>query len=95
MGWTQLNTWVRMTAPDNAVFIAQAAPWSPPTGGAVSGQAIWMDAKDEKDVKNDAEGQAWRQNCLLRRHARCALPVEKPLWTRLDDAELEEDASIR
>ena len=25
MGWRQLNTWVRMSAPDTAVFIAQAA----------------------------------------------------------------------
>ena len=31
MGWQQLNTWVRMTAPDTAVFIAQATPWSPST----------------------------------------------------------------
>ena len=34
MGWQQLNTWVRMTSPDTAVFIAQAAPWSPSTNGA-------------------------------------------------------------
>ena len=26
MGWQQLNTWVRMTSPDTAVFIAQATP---------------------------------------------------------------------
>src|SRR5512143_4126163 len=42
MGWEQLNTWVRMTAPDKAVFIAQAAPWSPSTNGAVHGDAVWM-----------------------------------------------------
>src|ERR1017187_5004509 len=45
MGWQQLNTWVRMTAPDTAVFIAQAAPWSPSTNGAASGAAVWMDVK--------------------------------------------------
>src|SRR5215467_4682574 len=27
MGWQQANTWVRMSAPDAAVFIAQALPW--------------------------------------------------------------------
>ena len=37
MGWQQLNTWVRMTSPDTAVFIAQASPWSPATNGAVNG----------------------------------------------------------
>ena len=40
MGWKQLNTWARMTSPDSAVFIAQAAPWSPATKGAVSGPAL-------------------------------------------------------
>src|SRR5579862_7539102 len=43
MGWQQLNTWVRMTSPDTAVFIAQAAPWSASTNGAVTASAIWMD----------------------------------------------------
>ena len=33
MGWRQLNTWVRMSAPDTAVFIAQALPWSPSNSG--------------------------------------------------------------
>src|SRR3984885_12998901 len=42
MGWQQLNAWARMTAPDTAVFIAQAAPWSPATAGPVTGQAIWL-----------------------------------------------------
>src|SRR5271165_5063463 len=49
MGWQQLNTTFRMTAPDIAVFIAQAAPWSPATKGPVTGSAIWVDIKDEKD----------------------------------------------
>src|SRR5271163_3170776 len=51
MGWQQLNTWVRMTSPDTAVFIAQAAPWSPATSGPVTGQAIWLDVKSEKDLE--------------------------------------------
>src|SRR5215471_10595042 len=48
MGWQQLNTWVRMSAPDAAVFIAQASPWSPATNGAVTAAAVWVDIKDEK-----------------------------------------------
>jgi PIN domain nuclease of toxin-antitoxin system len=36
MGWQQLNTWIRMTSPDMAVFIAQAGPWSPATNGAIN-----------------------------------------------------------
>ena len=51
MGWRQLNTWVRMSAPDTAVFIAQALPWSASSHGPVNGAAIWMDAKEEKDFE--------------------------------------------
>ncbi len=86
MGWTQLNTWVRMTSPDTAVFIAQAAPWSPATNGAVSGPAIWIDIKDEKDLdkyKGKLGGKIVFYGAM-----RDVPPVEKPLWTRLDDAEL-------
>src|ERR1700739_2548912 len=51
MGWQQLNTWVRMSAPDTAVFIAQALPWSVSSHGPVNGPAIWVDAKEEKDLE--------------------------------------------
>jgi carboxypeptidase Q len=49
MGWQQLNTWVRMTAPDTSVFIAQATPWSPATNGPVSGQAVLVNIQEDKD----------------------------------------------
>src|SRR5579863_4547012 len=50
MGWQQLNTWVRMTSPDTAVFIAQAGPWSASSGHAVSGEAVWIDIKKPEDI---------------------------------------------
>ncbi len=31
LGWQQLNAWARMVAPDTAVLIVQATPWSPAT----------------------------------------------------------------
>jgi len=86
MGWQQLNTWVRMTSPDIAVFIAQAAPWSPATNGAINAPAIWIDVKDEKDFekyKGKLSGKI-----VLWGAMRDVPPVDKPLWTRLDDAEL-------
>src|ERR1700729_4214458 len=49
IGWQQLNTWVRMTEPDTAVFIAQATPWSPGTNGPVSGEAVYVNIQDDKD----------------------------------------------
>jgi carboxypeptidase Q len=86
MGWTQLNTWVRMTSPDTEVFIAQAAPWSPATSGAVSGPAVWIDVKDESDL-NKYKGKLGGK-IVFYGAMRDVPPVEKPLWTRLDDAEL-------
>ncbi len=86
MGWRQLNAWVRMSAPDTAVFIAQALPWSPSSHGAVSGQAVWIDAKEEKDLdkyKGKLSGKI-----IFFGPMRDVKPVEKPLWERRDDADL-------
>ena len=86
MGWQQLNTWVRMTSPDTAVMIAQAAPWSLATAGAVSGSVVWIDVKDEKDL--DKYRGKLAGHIVLYGDMREVKPVEKPLWVRLDDAEL-------
>lgn len=87
MGWEQLNAWVRMTAPDTAVFIAQAAPWSPATKGPVSGGAVWMDIKDEKDFEKYKGKLAGK--IVLLGDMREVKPVEKPLFTRYDDSDLQ------
>src|ERR1039457_3866639 len=86
MGWQQLNTWVRMTAPETAVFIAQAAPWSPATNGAINAPAIWIDVKDAKDLDQYKGKLAGK--IVLYGEMRDVPPVDKPLFVRLDDAEL-------
>ena len=86
MGWRQLNTWVRMSAPDTAVFIAQALPWSPSSHGAVSGQAVWIDAKDEKDLEKFKGKLAGK--IIFFGPMREVKPVDKALWERRDDADL-------
>jgi len=87
MGWQQLNTWIRMTSPDMAVFIAQAGPWSPATNGAVNAPAIWIDVSDEKDFDKYKGKLAGK--IVLYGAMREVPPVEKPLWKRYDDKELE------
>lgn len=87
MGWQQLNTWVRMTSPDTAVFIAQAAPWSPATDGAVTAPVIWMDVKDEKDF-DKYKGKVAGKIVLLG-DMRDVKPVDEPLFTRLDEGDLD------
>lgn len=86
MGWQQLNTWVRMASPDAAVFIAQAAPWSPSTNGAVNGQAVWLNVKKEEDLdkyKGKVSGKI-----VLYGDMREVKPVDKPLFDRSDEKEL-------
>ena len=86
MGWQQLNAWTRMASPDTAVFITQAAPWSPSSNGAVNGQAIWMDVKEEKDLANYKGKLAGK--VVLLGDMREVKPIEKPLFQRMDDKDL-------
>jgi carboxypeptidase Q len=86
MGWQQLNAWARMTSPDTAVFIVQASPWSPPTSGVVNGPATWVDIKDEKDFDKYKGKLAGK--IVLYGDMREVAPVDKPLFSRLEDEDL-------
>jgi hypothetical protein len=90
MGWRQLNAWVRMSAPDTAVFIAQALPWSPSSHGPVSGRAVWVSAKDEKDLEKYKGKLAGK--IVFFGDMRDVKPVDKPLWERRDEANLKTTA---
>ena len=60
---------------------------------AKSGQAIWVDAKDEKDLekyKGKLEGKI-----VFFGEMRDVEPVDKPLWERRDDANLKTRWSFR
>jgi carboxypeptidase Q len=88
MGWRQLNTWVRMSAPDTAVFIAQALPWSPASKGPINGRAIWVNAKDEKDLEKYKGKLAGK--IVFFGEMREVKPVDKALFERRDDANLKQ-----
>jgi carboxypeptidase Q len=86
MGWQQLNTWTRMASPDSAVFITQAAPWSPSSNGAISGQAVSMEVKKEEDL-DKYKGKLAGKVVLLG-EMREVKPVDKPLFERMDEKDL-------
>ena len=86
MGWRQQNAWVRMSEPDTAVFIGQALPWSPSSHGPIHGRAVWVDAKDEKDLEKYKGKLAGK--IIFFGEMREVKPVEKPLFERRDDANL-------
>src|SRR5579871_3978595 len=92
MGWRQLNTWVRMSAPDTAVFIAQALPWSPSSHGPLSGGAVWVDAKDEKGLEKYKGKIAGK--IVFFGEMRAVKPVDKPLFTRDDAASLKHISEV-
>jgi carboxypeptidase Q len=86
MGWQQLNTWVRMSSPDTAVFIAQAAPWSASSNGAIEGPAVYMDVKKAEELdkyKGKVAGKI-----VLFGEMREVKPVDKTLFERYDDKDL-------
>ncbi len=91
MGWQQLNTWVRMTSPDTAVFIAQAAPWSPATKGPVTASAVWVDIKTEADFDKYRGKLAGK--IVFLGEMREVKPVDKPFFVRDEDADLQRIAS--
>src|SRR3954449_4492269 len=50
MGWQQVNTWGRIVTPDSEPIWLQAAPWSPPTNGTVTGEVLYISITDVKDL---------------------------------------------
>ena len=92
LGWQQLNTWARMVAPDTAVLIVQATPWSPSTAGPVTGDVVFVSIQDEKDFDKYKGKLAGK--IVLYGAMREVPPVDKELFDRYTDKELEEIAAF-
>ncbi len=92
MGWQQLNTWVRMTEPDTAVFMAQATPWSASTNGPVTAPAVSVVIEDEKDIAK-YKGKLSGKIVLLGAMRDVPVP-DKPFFERYSDKDLKELESL-
>ncbi len=92
MGWQQLNTWVRMTEPDTAVFVAQATPWSPSTNGPVTAQAISAVINEESDIAK-YKGKLSGKIVLLGPMRDVPVP-DKPFFERDSDQDLKDLESL-
>jgi hypothetical protein len=93
LGWQQLNTWARIAAPDTAVLIVQATPWSPSTPGPVTGEVVFVSIQNEKDFdqyKGKLAGKV-----VLFGAMREVPPVDKPLFERLTDKDLDDIAEFQ
>jgi hypothetical protein len=87
MGWRQIATSVDMASPDTAVFIGQATPWSPPTGGQVHADVVAV-----PDLTNEKDFIAWQGKLsgkiVLYGKAPAIAPDPKPLLQHYDPSEL-------
>ena len=92
LGWQQMNTWARMVTPDTAVLIVQATPWSPSTSGPVSGEVMWVNIQGEKDLDQYKGKLAGK--IVLFGAMRPVPPLEKALFTRSTEKELDETAEF-
>ena len=86
MGWQQINTWARMVSPDPEPLWMQAAPWSPATKGAVSGEVVYVPLADEKEL--DALKGKLAGKIVLLGAMRPTPDITEPLFRRYTDDEL-------
>ncbi len=96
MGWEQESAFLRMVAPVPAVFIAQAAPWSPGTSGnagTVRGDAVLVTIDFGKNAPSLETQTAQykgklRGKIVLYGETRPVGEEDKPLVERYSDEEL-------
>ena len=93
MGWQQINTWARMVSPDPEPLWMQAAPWSPATKGAVSGEVVYVPLADASEL--DALKGKLAGKIVLLGAMRPTPDITKPLFSRYSDAELKEMESYQ
>jgi hypothetical protein len=92
LGWQQLNTWARMVTPDTAVLIVQATPWSPSTSGPVTGDVVFVSIQNDQDIEKYKGKLAGK--VVLYGAMRDVLPVDKPLFQRYTEKELDDLAEF-
>jgi carboxypeptidase Q len=89
MGWIQIGSSVYMAAPDTAVLIAQATPWSPATPGTLTAEVIAVPyPRDESDFA------AWKGKLagkiVLFGRSPAIHPDPEPLLQHYDEKKLRE-----
>ena len=92
LGWQQMNTWARMVTPDTAMLILQATPWSPATSGPVTGDVVFVSIQNDKDFDQYKGKLAGK--IVLYGAMRDVPPVDKPLFDRNTDKELDDIAEF-
>ena len=85
-GWAYQLCEVRMVEPDTMQFLALPEAWTPGTNGPIQAEAIQLTATTSADLEK-YKGKLGGKIVLIG-DARIPDPIEKPLFTREDDASL-------
>ncbi len=88
LGWQQINTWGRMVSPDPEPLWLEAAPWSPPTAGPVTGEVVYVPVIDQAAL--DKLKGTLKGKIVLLGAMRPTPEITEPLSHRYTDAELKE-----
>ncbi len=87
LGWKQIGTSVYLAAPDTAVLIGQATPWSPATNGSVTAPVIAVPYPQEEAAFEEWRGKLAGKIVLLGNSPKVP-PDPAPLLVHYDDAKL-------
>ncbi len=90
-GWSYQFCEVRMTSPDYMQFLALPQAWTPGTNGVIKGQPMHMVATTVADLEKYRGKLAGK--IVLLGDTRVPAPIEKALFKRDDDAELDRIAT--
>ena len=92
LGWRRRNVWATLVEPDAAPLLGDAAPWSPPTPGPVTGEAVYVSGFTTEQGFAPLRGTLKGKVVVFGRAPSmpAVLPMERPLFERFTDAQLAE-----
>jgi carboxypeptidase Q len=90
LGWRRRNVWATLVEPDAAPLLGDAAPWSPPTPGPVTADAVYVSGFTTEQGFAPLRGTLKGKVVVLGRAPSmpAVTPIERPLFERLSDAQL-------
>ena len=94
LGWRRRNVWTALVEPDTAQLLGDAAPWSPPTPGPVTGDVEYVSGFTTEQGFAPLRGTLRGKIVVLGRAPSlpAVIPIERPLFERFSDAQLAEFA---
>jgi hypothetical protein len=90
LGWRRRYVWAALAEPDAAPLLGDAAPWSPPTPGPVTGDVVYVSGFVDERGFAPLRGTLTGKIVVLGRAPSmpAVIPIDRPLFERFSDAQL-------